>query len=227
MRVKILTTLLLGSVCFASPANATLVTSDSFTNSSTVDFSDQPDQINILGPVQIGNLVGEDITVASSSATNDLFSGLYFNYSSWGLCDNGTWGSPQTYVSLNGSNDVITFAFNDGPVSSVGGFMNYAICTDTDFIITALDADMNILESYNLTSLADIITPQGFNDGAFRGITRATDDISYFRLSGGLANALDDLTFSREGISDIPEPAPLALLGLGLLGLGLRRKRLS
>lgn len=221
MKGKILTTLLLGSVSFANPANATLVTSDSFTNSSTVDFSDQPNQSGAIGPVQIGGLVGEDITVASSSASN----GLYFNWNGWGLCGNGTWGSPQTYVSLNGSSDAITFAFNDGPVSSVGGFMNYARDCGTDFIITALDANFNILETYNLTNLADIITPQGFNDGAFRGITRASDDISYFRLSGGIANALDDLTFSRD--ATIPEPAPLALLGLGLLGLGLRRRRRS
>ena len=82
----------------------------------------------------------------SSSSTN----GLYFNYNSWGLADNGFWGSPATYISLNGSSDTITFAFNDAPVSGVGGFINYArFSSASDLLISVLDNGMNVLESYN------------------------------------------------------------------------------
>jgi len=219
MTRKLFVALMLTSMPFAPAANAALVTTDNFVNSSLVDFSDQAAQNNVIGPVQVGNLAGEDITVSSSSPT----SGLYFNYPSWGLCSNGTWGSGRSYVGLNGGNDTMTFAFNSGPVSSVGGFLNYAkSCSANDFQISALDAGQNILESYDLSSLADIVTPSALNGGDFRGITRATNDIYYFQLSGGMANVIDNLTFARV---DVPAPAPLALLGLGLLGLGLARKR--
>lgn len=180
------------ALAYGTVAHAALLTSNTITSPLVIDFSDQSAQAGVIGPVQIGNLVGMDVTVESSSGTN----GLYFNYNGWGLGSNGTWGDPKTYVSLNGSDDVITFSFNNGPVSAVGGFINYARGFNSDLVITALDAGMNVLESYNISQLADIITPSGFNQGAFRGISRPTADISYFQLSAGEANALDDLTFT-------------------------------
>jgi hypothetical protein len=124
----------------------------------------------------------------------------------------------------------MTFAFHDRLVSGVGGFMNYANLDPSasqvrpDLIITALDAHMNVLESHNITALADILTPGGFNAGAFRGIQRTRADIALFQVSGGLANALDDLTFTSHP-HPVPEPGSLVLLATGLAGLGVYRRR--
>ena len=46
--------------------------------------------------------------------------------------------------------------------------------------------------------------PGGVNDGAFRGIHRDVTDIYFFTLSGGYANVVDDLAFTR--VQAVPLP---------------------
>ena len=203
-------------------ANAGLITSNILNSATTIDFSDQSYQTDVIGAVQIGGLVGIDVTVKSSSNSN----GLYFNYNGWGMLNNGDWGNNRTYVSLNGSNDSILFSFNDGPVSGVGGLVSYARRDNggtDDLIFSVFDNSMSLLESINITNLADIIET-GFNGSAFRGIKRNTADISYFSISGGLANAIDNLSFEIDAQSTtIPEPSTLAIFALGIMGLAARR----
>lgn len=170
-------------------ANAALITSDTISSPVVVDFSTQVTVTNTATPIQIGGLIGADI-VASNAG---LGGGLTTNFDGWGLVDNGSWGTPQTYISSQ-SETVLRFSFNDGPVAAVGGFMNHAPGT-AHLIITALDAGLNVLETYDITILADIVTPDGYNEGAFRGIVRPSADISFFDVTGR-SPVLDDLTFS-------------------------------
>jgi hypothetical protein len=199
-------------------ANADLITSNTITDSTVIDFSTQATVSSLSGPIQIGVAVGEDITVTGSPNT-----GLYTNFNGWGLIANGTWGDGMTYISANDARpgDLI-FSFNDGPVSAVGGFMNHAPGRGSDLLISVLDEFMNVLESYNITTMANIVTPGGLNAGGFRGIDRLGQaDISYFVVTG-YVQVLDDLTFARA--ESVPEPGTLALLGIGLFGMGLARR---
>lgn len=209
-------------------ANAALVTSNTISNPVVVDFSTQATVSASAGPIQIGAPVGQDITVVPIVPGNSLST----NYNGWGLGINGEWGNPMTYISSQ-SQAGMRFSFNDGPVAAVGGFMNH-YPTSSDLIITALDSSLNVLETYNITTQADIVTPGGVNAGAFRGIVRASADIAYFEVTGE-SPALDDLTFSDNGTAPPPStestPVPtmpiyaLVLTTLGLLLVATRRLR--
>lgn len=218
-------------VCFAllvwpHAASAELITSTAGIGApaKTVDFSQfNTGFLPAIGDVQIGGLVGENITWSSSLANSVIGNGTY------GLGSNGFWSAGRTFTGANDDTAVMTYRFLDGPVNAVGGFLNYGI--DPAFVapvlIQALDINGNVLESYDLVTLAAISTPGGLNEGAFRGIARATNDIYSFAISGR-GVVLDDLTFSRAPVSaTVPEPATLWLVAVGAVTAAgvLRRSR--
>jgi PEP-CTERM motif len=220
------------TIIFAVSAQAEFITSNTMLGNPVIDFSTQPTVFNPVGPIQLVNPYGLNIEVTSGNN-----SGLYTNFSGWGFWDNGYWGNGKTYISAFTSStaaDTMMIHFLDGPVLGVGGFMNYAIHYANgfgDLWISALDSSLNVLETYNVTALADIVTPGGVNAGAFRGIQHSSADISYFAITG-IAPALDDLTFVLKPAPNpnpdpdpVPEPSTLLLLGAGLGGLVIWRRR--
>jgi len=175
------------------------------------------------GPIDVGNSIGESIEWSSTYSSSVIGTGG-IGINSYGLSGNGSWDyGMKGFVGLSTRIGSMRFDFNDGPVSAVGGFVNYATAPNyiNNYVIEALGIGDTLLEGYAINIQAPIYTPGQINAGAFRGIVRSSQDIVAFRLSGDW-NVLDNLQFSR---TLIPEPNTLLLFGSGLICLtGFRRK---
>ena len=205
--------------------HATLVTEISQfpSGASLIDFS-QFTTTNVFGPgpIEVGQLIGESVLWSSNNTGSAIFSS---SNPSYGLGANGVWSSPMSFAGVNGQPDgqinSMRFGFAAGPVRSIGGLINYVPNNPAAFAfarISALDINGSVIESYNLMSAAPISTPSATNQGAFRGIVHATDDIYAFELSNAVI-AIDNLRFARV----VPEPTSAALLSFGVLLLARRR----
>jgi len=160
------------------------------------------------GPVTVNGFVVTGTNVAYGNAP-------------YGLGNNGAWTS-FSFVSPNSNSTSITFDLG-ALYGLVGGFMNYSIpITGLNPTIRALAADgTTILETDDLSTLAPISTPNGSNQGAFRGIIRSQHDIRFLNLSGDFI-----VTHTLE-VGQLPEPGTLGLIlgGLSLILLARQKAR--
>lgn len=207
--ISVCTLTLMVLIAPSSVSHAALITASP--GGTVVDFSQfGPGFTSGGAATEVGGLVGESVTWSSTHSRALIGSASY------GIRENGVWDSGRNgFVGLDTALDsgfYMRFDFNDGPVSVVGGFVNYCISGDghstcaprQEYIIDVLGVGDVVLESYTITTDAPISTPGVLNGGAFRGISRPTNDIIAFRTFNAI-NVLDDLEFAR-GVSAVPEP---------------------
>ncbi|MFT6899684.1 MAG: hypothetical protein ACJA13_004125 [Paraglaciecola sp.] len=157
---------------------------------------------------------GGNYTFHNIAALND---GVYGNANSW--IGNGATGTsgPFAGINLNGSFYLDGFAFGR---DLQGGYTDRSDGTYTIQVTTALSPDQTTLDS--LWTTLDTVSVNGTairKVYSFDGPVLATG----FRIivpSTGVA--IDEIELFGTAV---PEPGTTALLGLGLLGVGLARRR--
>ncbi|SNY43762.1 PEP-CTERM protein-sorting domain-containing protein [Arsukibacterium tuosuense] len=227
MNIKILKAALVSLTLAAGGfANATLITSDVGYTGPGLDLTAfQTGSYNFtFGPEAIP---GGITFVAAPGGGGNSGQGSVIGQGSYGLNSNGSFGGDAVYIGVDSGTGYADLIF-DTEISFFGAYMNYAPGVGDNAFISALDDLGNILETWDLTMSAPISTPGGFNEFEFRGIDLGGETFKTFRFGGNyllLAATADGTPVAPVDpiVNDIPEPATLAIFGLGILSLSLRR----
>lgn len=182
-----------------------------------------------FGPVDLPGMV----FTRSPGETNSGL-GAVLGQGEYGLVGNGGFGAGAVYAGIDGWGGYMDFTLTGGPVSEFGAYVNYALGGEGlggNPYIAALGADGSVIESWDLAASAPVSTPGGFNQFAFRGISRDGADIyglrfgnSYIIAAGSATGALP----TTDGpVAPVPEPSTWALMlaGLGAIAFSARRRR--
>lgn len=183
--------------------------------------------LGLLAPAQATLLTFED-TPAGNMSTYQGFTWLTSDVEnvldySWmpGLKDSAVSGTHVVVSNVRGNNGfsaATAFSLNSGYFTSYNG-------TDMQMTATAY-LNGKIVDTRLITITDQRPTFVVFDQAIFGNITQVTfSNYSGIESTGNLL-AFDDLTVNAGAAGDVPEPASIALLGLGLLGLvSVRRLR--
>ena len=205
----------------AAQAAPTLLTSDTTYTGPDLDLSgyDNGSYNFTFGPVAVGDFT----FMGAPGGGGNSGLGSVVGQGGYGLAGNGSFGLPAVYIGVDSGTG---YAQLLGAIaySQIGFFFNYAPGVGDNATISTLDAGGAVIDSWDLTVLAPISTPGGFNAFEFRGVAHDTADIYGLRFGGNYILASGTATGDIPGI---PEPATWAMMIIGFAGVGaaLRSRR--
>ena len=193
---KILGTITIG-LSIASSAHAILINFDS----GLSDLSLIP---NGYGGLTWSNFAASDTSTYTSpnGYINGVVSPQYVAFDAFGSPATFSSATPFTFNSA-----YLTAAWNNGLNVQVDGYLGTTLVHSLSLV---LDTTGPALEQFNWANIDSVtFTPSGGTPAGYNG--------------AGTHFAMDNLTINDA--RTVPEPASIALVGLGLFGLGLSRRK--